>query len=254
MSDYETETSITRLSEGRWSGHVDGHWSIGSNPNGGYLVSIAMRAIRELLPQHPDPLTITVHYLRPGIPDLPCEVRAEVLRTGRTLSTVRATLMQEGKPRVEVLAGLGDLSVSSTPDTPLTITMPDMPPPELCPQRSGEEQGVDLPLLQRMDIRLHPDQAKAGAAGKAQVSGWIRFKDGHPPDTLATVMFTDAFTPSVFGLLGVVGWVPTLELTVHVRRRPLPGWILSKLPPADLETMAPFPDNRRRWWQRLLGA
>lgn len=35
---------------------------------------------------------------------------------------------------------------------------------------------------------------------------------------------------------------------------PLPGWILSKLPPADLDTPVPLPGNRRRWWQRLLGA
>lgn len=34
---------------------------------------------------------------------------------------------------------------------------------------------------------------------------------------------------------------------------PLPGWILSKLPPADLDAIVPFPGNRRRWWQRLLG-
>ena len=35
---------------------------------------------------------------------------------------------------------------------------------------------------------------------------------------------------------------------------PLPGWILSKLPPADLNASIPLPGNRRRWWQRLLGA
>ena len=34
---------------------------------------------------------------------------------------------------------------------------------------------------------------------------------------------------------------------------PLPGWILSKLPPADLDAPVPQPGNRRRWWQRLLG-
>jgi hypothetical protein len=32
---------------------------------------------------------------------------------------------------------------------------------------------------------------------------------------------------------------------------PLPGWILSKLPPVDLKAAAPLPGNRRRWWQRL---
>jgi hypothetical protein len=32
---------------------------------------------------------------------------------------------------------------------------------------------------------------------------------------------------------------------------PLPGWILSKLPPADLQAPWPQPGNRRRWWQRL---
>jgi hypothetical protein len=34
---------------------------------------------------------------------------------------------------------------------------------------------------------------------------------------------------------------------------PLPGWIISKLPPVDLEAPVSLPGNRRRWWQRLLG-
>jgi hypothetical protein len=34
---------------------------------------------------------------------------------------------------------------------------------------------------------------------------------------------------------------------------PLPGWILSRLPPVDLEAPAPLPGNRRRWWRRLFG-
>ena len=32
---------------------------------------------------------------------------------------------------------------------------------------------------------------------------------------------------------------------------PLPGWILSKLQPMDLQARATLPGNRRRWWQRL---
>jgi len=32
---------------------------------------------------------------------------------------------------------------------------------------------------------------------------------------------------------------------------PLPGWILSKLAPVDLQADIRLPGNRRRWWQRL---
>ncbi len=35
---------------------------------------------------------------------------------------------------------------------------------------------------------------------------------------------------------------------------PLPGWILSKLQPADLRAQMPLPGNRRRWWQRLFAS
>ncbi len=235
MSNLQDETILTPIDDGRWSGHVSSRWNIGDNPNGGYLVSIATRAFAALAPQHPDPLTVTVHYLRPGIADAPCEVQGQVLRTGRTVSTVRATLIQEGKSRLEVLAGLGDLTPSAEGPPPLSIAAPVIPDPERCPQRSAAEQGVDLPLLDRLDTRLHPDQARAGSAGKAQVSGWIRLADGQPPDTLSAVLFADAFPPSVLGLLGSVGWVPTLELTVHVRRRPAPGWVLGQFNTLDLQ-------------------
>ena len=35
---------------------------------------------------------------------------------------------------------------------------------------------------------------------------------------------------------------------------PLPGWILSKLPPVDLQAPMQQPGNRRRWWRRLFAS
>ncbi len=34
---------------------------------------------------------------------------------------------------------------------------------------------------------------------------------------------------------------------------PLPGWIMSKLPPCDLPATQVLPGGRRRWWRRLFG-
>ena len=259
MSAFDEETRLQGVdgSPYSYSGLVHGSWNIGAAPNGGYLLALAVSALRQAAPRHPDPLSVTVHYLRPGLPGRPCRVDVESIRGGRSLSTLRATLVQDEMPRLEVLAALGELApdaqqadsqpgdsrrVDSQPEDSrrvdaqpvLTIAAPGMPPPERCVGRSADEQGVQLPILQRLDIRLHPDEARAAAAGRARVSGWVRMRDGRPPDTLACLLFADAFPPSVFGLLGSVGWVPTLELTVHLRRRPVAGWILGCFETFDL--------------------
>ena len=80
---------------------------------------------------------------------------------------------------------------------------------------------------------LSPETAVPGG-GKAEVSGWIRFHDDRAPDPRALLLFCDSFPPSPFGRLGVIGWVPTIELTVHVRRRPAPGWIKARFVTDDL--------------------
>lgn len=37
----------------------------------------------------------------------------------------------------------------------------------------------------------------------------------------------------------------------YSEKPPLPGWILSKIKPIELESALYPPNNRRRWWQRL---
>ena len=54
------------------------------------------------------------------------------------------------------------------------------------------------------------------------------------PDPVAGLLMADAFPPAVFGLLGMVGWVPTIELTVHLRARPAAGWLLGQFVAEDL--------------------
>jgi acyl-CoA thioesterase len=243
MSQFDDDTRVAPLGSPpptpedlvAYAGQVHPAWNIGANPNGGYLLALAANAVRQRTPAHPDPLSITVHYLRPGLAGQPCRIETRLLRSGRALGTVRATLLQEGNARLELLAAMGDLGEPAATRPPLlTRAMPVMPPPEECRPRSAPAQGVELPILHRLDIRLHPDEAIPAAAAQARISGWIRFADGRAPDALACLLMADAFPPAVFGLLGMVGWVPTIELTVHLRRRPQPGWMLGQFWSHDL--------------------
>ena len=80
------------------------------------------------------------------------------------------------------------------------------------------------PLLDRFDMRFHPDQvgwAVGKPSGDGVISAWFRLADGREPDPLELLMVVDALPPVTFEL-GRMGWAPTLELTAHVRARPAP--------------------------------
>ena len=51
----------------RFAGEVHDGWDIAGNANGGYLLAIAGRAMRDASGR-PDPVSVTAHYLRPGTP------------------------------------------------------------------------------------------------------------------------------------------------------------------------------------------
>lgn len=227
---FDQDTRTHRTAEHTWAGHVRPAWG-NANPNGGYLLSIVVDALRQASP-HPDPLSITAHYLRPGLADRPCEVDVRVLRSGRQTSTARATLTQDGAARLEVIAALGALGEPGVAE--LAPPAPRIPPPEACLPRAGATPGEVLPILEVLDIRLPADQVQPGAAGKAELDCWIRFRDGRPPDARACLLFVDTFPNAILGLLGSVGWVPTVELTAHLRRRPVAGWVQGRVSTIDL--------------------
>src|SRR5690606_7778345 len=115
-SRFERDTAVERIADGRYAGVVDPGWAVidGAAPNGGYLMALAARAMRDPVPAHPDPVTLTAHFLAPPTVG-EVEVAVEVLRTGRRHSTLAATLSQEGEPKVRLLGAFGDLAAAEGP-------------------------------------------------------------------------------------------------------------------------------------------
>ena len=208
-------------------------WQIGAGINGGMLLATLGNALRSTFEAdgHPDPIAISAYYLsasRPG----PASVRTEVLRSGRSLSTATASLVQveDGRDteRLRALATYGDLA--ALPDeVHTTATPPDLPPPDDCISTDQAPPTFmrNAELLDRLDLRLDP--ASAGWAlgepsGRGRIQGWLRMADDREPDPLLLLLAVDALPPVTFDL-GQFGWTPTLELSVHLRARPAPGWL-----------------------------
>jgi acyl-CoA thioesterase len=198
-------------------------WNIGSVLNGGYVLAVALAAVRQTLPA-PDPLTVTAHYLRPSAPG-PVHVHVETIKIGRQYSTASARLLQNEKENARVLATYGDLAAQSGP-VHVFGEPPALPPREarIPPPASGFVPAT-TEFTHRVDIRpartifdpLQPGEPP-------ELTGWLRFADGRRPDVHALPVIADAFPPVAFRVLPP-GWVPTIELTVHVRARPVSEWV-----------------------------
>ena len=232
-SKFERHTAVSAAGPSRFDATLTGDWNIGANPNGGYALAPALRAMIATA-DAPDPLTVTAHFLRPAVADATAVIDTTVVRAGRRTTTVTAAMSQEGRERLRVLGSFGDLDDLARPsDHDLEPPPVELPPVESCRSRRDLDQGVDLPILDSVEVLVDPAHVR-GASPEAEISGWIRLRDDGPVDVVTLALFVDAFPPSVFSRYGRIGWIPTVELTLHVRRRPTQGWIRARFRTEDL--------------------
>lgn len=219
MYEFDEDTAVEEVAPGEFRGRITDRWNIGTVPNGGYMLAVGMAALRRSLPG-PDPLTVTGHFLRPAGPG-PINVHVEQVKRGRTFCTGMACLVQDEIERVRILATYGSLGNAGG------LAHVVAAPPALPPRDSlSDERSREGPeFVHRFEIRSNNMVFTPGGAVTApEVSGWLRFVDGRQPDVHTLGLIADAFPPPAFHIIEP-GWIPTLELTVHVRARPASEWL-----------------------------
>jgi acyl-coenzyme A thioesterase PaaI-like protein len=221
---FRDATALEPIGPGRYRATIAAGWDIAGNANGGYLLSILARAVTEATGQ-PDPLTITGHYLAPGRPG-PATVEVVTHRIGGRHATAGATLSVDVRPLLVALATATDLATASGPEHAET-TPPPVPEPDDCVPIEPTDT-FPPPFMGRVELRIHPEDAgfaRGTKSGQARMRGWFRLRDGEAVDTLALIVATDAFPPTIFNADLPVAWTPTVELTAHVRAAPGAGWL-----------------------------
>jgi acyl-CoA thioesterase len=225
---FRSATAVAPLGAGRWAVDIDPTWWIVMGPNGGYLAATVLRAVLAEV-DDPDRRTrsLTVHYLRRPSAG-PAEVRVVVERRGGSMTSVSAQLVQDGSVLALALVALGTdrpgmLTFDDDPGLPRRPDGTPVPPPEEVPV-VPVDPARDIPMRRHFEIRwalgdtpFHP----SGAEPAARSGGWLRLLDGDPVDDVVLAAMSDAWLPPVFSRTDQVVGVPTVDLTVHFRGRPV---------------------------------
>ena len=223
MTEYDFDRATAVDEGGR--GRIHDGWDINGNANGGYLLALAGSGLRAVAGR-PDPISVTAHYLAPGKPG-DVQVTARRVKEGKRFTTVEGALVAGDRTVLQLVGTFGDLSTANAGVAQHRAGgPPDLPPIERCVRRTSAATGIPTPFMEKLEVSLRPEDVgfmTGEKSGRAETAGWLSFADGRPIDTLSLLLIGDAFPPAVFNLHLDAGWVPTVEMTVHVRAIPAPG-------------------------------
>jgi len=259
MTAFDEATAVSFRREGLYDAAADPRFALvvpgGAAPpavNGGALMATVLRAVLDCSPQ-PHPVATSANFLR--VPELAAaEVHVSWLKQGKTASTARAALVQDGRTILDTTITTGTLlarpiaasTAAAGPGAVNSVAGAGAEPasPQLL-DWTGERPPI-ADIADCVDLGSWPGTVAAdGSAGFAahvevlldpactgwrqhepsgvpEMRGYVRLREHRDPDALLLALAVDALPPVVFGL-GATGWAPTVELTWHMRGVPVPG-------------------------------
>ncbi|WP_304455037.1 thioesterase family protein [Nocardiopsis sp. YSL2] len=226
--EYDRDTRVDKRDDGVFTAALtDGWTTFTTHPNGGYVLGTALNALSQTLSQ-PDPLVASAFFLRPAAPGA-ADVRTRTIREGRRTATGETVLEQGGKEIVRATATYGDLSPDPGARVLALEGPPRLPAPEDCPVLPEFDSAEGVSIAQRVDYRFpeRPRWLDGHKDGRPHNEFWMRFADGREADTASLAAMVDFAIPAVLEI-GEFSTI-TVELTVHVRARPAPGWLACRV-------------------------
>ena len=252
MTAFDEATAVSRRADGLYDARADARFALvapgggAAQPavNGGILMATVLRAALDAS-QLPHPVAMSANFLR--VPQLaPAQVQVSWLKHGKTASTARATLVQDGLAVLDTTITTGTLPTGPVPAGQQAAAGPESEPAssqslDWTGPRPGFPDIADCIDLGNWpgsvaadgtagypgQVEVLLDQACTGwrggePSGLPEMRGYVRLREHRDPDALMLALAVDALPPVVFGL-GATGWAPTVELTWHMRAVPVPG-------------------------------
>lgn len=241
---FSDTTQVRSADNSRYSATIDPCWNLRPLPQGGIVTALALRAMEAELAA-PEQRLRTLHTtFAAQVTDGPVDIQVDTLRRGRSMSQLRADVVNAGADRGHVTTAVFGSVRQGFEFTDQQLP-PDLPPPSACPS-FRDPPPPDVEAFEPMPFWTHVEGRPAlGHAwweryepDRAERAGWYRFDD--PPmlddgtmDPAALVVLCD-FMPGALGeKVGGDGpadrpwFAPSVDLTVHLLGDCRSEWVLA---------------------------
>src|SRR5262245_46065474 len=158
----------------RFHAELDPSWASLRGIHGGYMTSLAVRAAELLTPER-QVRTVSTSFLRPAEIG-PVEIATDIIRNGRSLTTVNATIVQGERLIATVritstvpLTGHDWSTVVSDRPEGLARAVTFTPPPQ-------------IRHFEQAELLLDPNTVPVGDGSRARVAGHVRPIEARPID------------------------------------------------------------------------
>lgn len=242
MTSFARATTVERVDSGTYRTMLDESWNLRPLPQGGVITAIALRAMEAELGSPTQSLR-TMHTMFVGqVAHGELEINVEVLRTGRSMSHLRAEVCNPGANAGHVTTAVFGSSREGFHFTHLQ--RPRVPPPDACRSfRDPPPPGV--PVFRQLPFwgdRVHGKGAMGTAPWEpvaertAEVAIWYEFDEtpwidgGTRLDPFALVVLADTMPGAISQRIGPTErlWFgPSVDLTVHLCGDCHSPWVLA---------------------------
>lgn len=221
MSRFQRDITISDDSE-VYTGKVSDNWSINGVPNGGYLMALMGNAILKESSRNA-PVLFTANYLGRTSPGA-VSIRNEMMVQSKQFDRIQSSLYQNEKECIRSMVTLMD-EYDSDAETRYEAVPPSVKP------RSECQRMIPFPqysIYSNVIALMEPSSfgwMEGNLQQNSEHRGWFRLKEEQSWDALSVMLAADAFPPPLLASQGLVAWVPTIELSVQIRRIPTTRWL-----------------------------
>ena len=230
---FQDHIALEQVGTGEYSLTIHDKYWIVAGPNGGYLAALFANAGNLHLNSPERQLrSLTTHFLSP--PKLgEARITVKTERSGRLVDFLRLELVQNDRTLLLATGVWG--SAGESPPEP-QLKMPKVPSPDKC---TPIDKIIEHPIRLREQWETRSamgekltQQAIGQQRQEAELSWWIRPVEPTLTGTPLIVAISDALPPPIFAMAPQIQFVPTVDLTVHIRAEintldwPAAEWVL----------------------------